>query len=109
MRTHPGHDQLSSQVLHLGLHLAADVELVAVESDALQEGQQVLLAGRVGTLPNRQQTNKSDTVSHIQMNDQSTRPLSLQEEIFQAECPALNRRVAASDLANGILIPPLCP
>lgn len=48
--TYPGDDELPAQVLHLGLHLAADVELVAVERDALQVGQQVLLARRVRAL-----------------------------------------------------------
>lgn len=48
--TYPGDDELPTQVLHLGLHLAADVELVAVERDALQVGQQVLLARRVRAL-----------------------------------------------------------
>lgn len=50
VRTYPGDDELPAQVLHLGLHLAADVELVAVERDALQVGQQVLLARRVRAL-----------------------------------------------------------
>lgn len=42
---HPGDDQLPTEVLHLGLDFAADVELVAVEGDALKVGQQVLFAG----------------------------------------------------------------
>lgn len=44
-KTHPGDDQLPTEVLHLGLDFAADVELVAVEGDALKVGQQVLFAG----------------------------------------------------------------
>lgn len=48
--TYPRDDELPTKVLHLGLDLAADVELVAVEGDALQVGEQVLLAGRVRTL-----------------------------------------------------------
>lgn len=42
--TYPGHDELSAQILDLGFHLAADVELVTVQGDSLQVGQQVLLA-----------------------------------------------------------------
>lgn len=42
--TYPRHDELSSQILHLSFHLTADVELVAVQGDPLQVGQQVLLA-----------------------------------------------------------------
>lgn len=48
--TYPRHDELPSEVLHFGLHFAADVELVAVQGDALQVGQQVLFARRVGAL-----------------------------------------------------------
>lgn len=33
--TYPRHDELPSEVLHFGLHFAADVELVAVEGNAL--------------------------------------------------------------------------
>ena len=44
-KTHPGDDQLPTEVLHLGLDFAAEVELVAVEGDALKVGQQVLFAG----------------------------------------------------------------
>lgn len=43
--TYPRDDELSSQVLDLGLDLATDVELVAVQGDSLQVSQQVLLAG----------------------------------------------------------------
>lgn len=49
-RTYPGDNKLSSQVLHFRLDFAADVELVAVQGDTLQVGQQVLLAGRVRAL-----------------------------------------------------------
>lgn len=42
--THPRHDELSAQILDLGFHLAADVELMTVQGDSLQVGQQVLLA-----------------------------------------------------------------
>lgn len=49
-RTYPRDDQLPSQVLHFSFDFAADVELVAVQGDALQVGQQVLLAGRVRAL-----------------------------------------------------------
>lgn len=48
--THPRDDKLSTKVLHFRLDLATDVELVAVESDALKVGQQVLLTGRVWAL-----------------------------------------------------------
>lgn len=48
--TYPGDDELPTQVLDLGLDFAADVELVAVEGDALQVGQQILLAGGVRAL-----------------------------------------------------------
>lgn len=51
--TYPRDHELSSQVLHLGLDLAADVKLMAVEGDALQVGQQVLLASGVRTLEKR--------------------------------------------------------
>lgn len=50
LETYPGDDQLSPEVLNLSLDFAADVELVAVEGDALQVGQQVGLAGGVGAL-----------------------------------------------------------
>lgn len=43
--TYPRDDKLSTKVLYFSLDFAADVELVAVESDALKVGQQVLLAG----------------------------------------------------------------
>lgn len=43
--TYPRDNQLPTKVLHLGLDFAADVELVAIEGDALKVGQQVLLAG----------------------------------------------------------------
>lgn len=43
--TYPRDNQLPAEVLHLGLDFAADVELVAVEGNALKIGQQVLLAG----------------------------------------------------------------
>lgn len=48
--TYPRDNELPTKVLHLGLDFATDVELMAVEGDALQVGQQVLLAGRVWTL-----------------------------------------------------------
>jgi hypothetical protein len=48
--TYPRDDQLSTKVLYFSLDFAADVELVAVESDALKVGQQVLLACRVWAL-----------------------------------------------------------
>lgn len=48
--TYPRDDKLSTKVLHFSLDFAADVELVAVESNALEVGQQVLLAGRVWAL-----------------------------------------------------------
>lgn len=53
--TYPRDHELPAQVLHLGLHLAADVELVAVERDALQVRQQVLLARGVRALGTRTQ------------------------------------------------------
>lgn len=34
--THPRHDELSTQILNLGFHLAADVELMAVQGNSLQ-------------------------------------------------------------------------
>lgn len=43
----PRDDQLSSQVLHLSLDFAADVELVTIQGNTLQVGQQVLLTGGV--------------------------------------------------------------
>lgn len=42
--THPRHDELSAQILNLRFHLAANVELMTVQGDSLQVGQQVLLA-----------------------------------------------------------------
>lgn len=48
--TYPRDDELPTEVLYLSLDFAADVELVAVEGDALQVGQQVLLAGGVWAL-----------------------------------------------------------
>lgn len=48
--TYPRDDELPAKVLYLGLDFAADVELVAVEGDALQVGKQVLLAGGVWAL-----------------------------------------------------------
>lgn len=53
--TYPRDHELPAQVLHLSLHLAADVELVAVERDALQVRQQVLLARGVRALGTRTQ------------------------------------------------------
>lgn len=53
--THPRDNQLPSQVLNFSFDFTADVELMAVQGDALQVGEQVLLAGRVGTLRERQQ------------------------------------------------------
>ena len=44
-KTYPRDNELSTEILHLSLDFAADVELVAVEGDTLQVGQQVLLAG----------------------------------------------------------------
>lgn len=49
-RTYPRDHKLSSQILHFSFDFAADVELVAVQGDTLQVGQQVLLAGRVRAL-----------------------------------------------------------
>lgn len=49
-RTYPRDHKLSSQILHFSFDFAADVELVAVEGDTLQVGQQVLFAGRVRAL-----------------------------------------------------------
>ena len=43
----PRGDELPTMCLHLGLDLAADVELVTVEGNALLGGQQVLLAGLI--------------------------------------------------------------
>lgn len=43
--TYPRDNKLSTKVLYFSLDFATDVELVAVESDALKVGQQVLLAG----------------------------------------------------------------
>lgn len=54
LETYPRDDQLSPEVLNLSLDFAADVELVAVEGDALQVGQQVGLAGGVGALRRRE-------------------------------------------------------
>ncbi|MEQ2303329.1 hypothetical protein AMECASPLE_015673 [Ameca splendens] len=48
--THPRDNQLSSQILNFSLDFTADVELMAIQGDALQVGEQVLLTGRVGTL-----------------------------------------------------------
>lgn len=42
--TYPRHDELAAKILDLGFHLAADVELMTVQGDSLQVGQQVLLA-----------------------------------------------------------------
>lgn len=49
-QTHPRHDQLSAQILNLSFHLAADVELMTVQGNSLQVGQQVLLARWIGAL-----------------------------------------------------------
>lgn len=49
-RTYPRDHKLSSQILHFSFDFAADVELVAVQGDTLQVGQQVLFAGRVRAL-----------------------------------------------------------
>lgn len=49
-RTYPRHDELSSQILNFSFDFAADVELVAVQGDTLQVGQQVLFAGGVRAL-----------------------------------------------------------
>lgn len=54
--TYPRDDKLSTEVLYFSLDLAADVELVAVERDALKVGQQVLLAGGVWALTEKEKT-----------------------------------------------------
>lgn len=54
VETYPRDDQLPSEVLNLSLDFAADVELVTVQGDALQVGQQVGLAGGVGALQQRE-------------------------------------------------------
>ncbi|MFN9940243.1 MAG: hypothetical protein ACK56I_12295, partial [bacterium] len=45
-----GDDKLAGDVLHVRLHLASDVELVAVEGDPLQVGDEILLGGGLGAL-----------------------------------------------------------
>ena len=51
--THPGDDEFPTHTLHVGLDLAGNVELVAVEGDTLQIRHQVLLTGRVWALEER--------------------------------------------------------
>ena len=43
IESYPGDDKFSTDVLHIGLHLAGDVQLVAVESDTLEIREQVRL------------------------------------------------------------------
>lgn len=59
-RTYPRDDELPSQVLHFSFDFAADVELVAVQGDTLQVGQQVLFAGRVRALEETDATRHTD-------------------------------------------------
>lgn len=42
--THPRHDEFSAQILNFSFHLAANVELMTVQGNSLQVGQQILLA-----------------------------------------------------------------
>lgn len=82
-RTYPRDDQLPSQVLHFSFDFAADVELVAVEGDTLQVGQQVLFAGRVRALEETDVTRHTDVDScfvacrqgHHRLLSQPFRPL----------------------------------
>lgn len=62
-RTYPRDDELPSQVLHFSFDFAADVELVAVQGDTLQVGQQVLFAGGVGALEETDVTRHTDVDS----------------------------------------------
>lgn len=64
-RTYPRDDELPSQVLHFCFDFAADVELVAVQGDTLQVGQQVLFAGGVGTLQETDVTRHTDVDSSV--------------------------------------------
>lgn len=64
-RTYPRDDELPSQVLHFSLDFAADVELVAVQGDTLQVGQQVLFAGRVRALEETDVTRHTDVDSRF--------------------------------------------
>lgn len=62
--THPRHDELSAQILDLGFHLAADVELMTVQGDSLQVGQQVLLARRIRALIRKEGQRNMLLVAH---------------------------------------------
>lgn len=74
-RTYPRDDQLPSQVLHFSFDFAADVELVAVQGDPLQVGQQVLFAGRVRTLQETDVTRHPDVDSSFVACQQGYRGL----------------------------------
>ena len=52
--TYPRHDELSAQILNLRFHLAANVELMTVQGNSLQVGQQILLARRIRALNGRE-------------------------------------------------------
>lgn len=49
-QTYPRHNELSTQILDLGFHLAANVELMAVQGNSLQVSQKILLARRIRAL-----------------------------------------------------------
>lgn len=48
--THPRHDEFTGDVLDVGLDLGGDVQLVAVQGDAVQVGQHVILGPGLWTL-----------------------------------------------------------
>lgn len=49
-KNYPWNYQLSAYVLHVRLYFGCDLDLVTVESDTLQVGQQIFLGAALGTL-----------------------------------------------------------
>lgn len=71
IKTHPRHHKLSSQILHFGFDFTADIELVAVQGDALQISQQILLARWIWTLQ-REKTRSNDGTEPFRNNKMFT-------------------------------------
>lgn len=68
-QTYPGHDELSAQILDLSFHLAANVELMTVQGNSLQVGQQILLARWIRALNGKE--GQGHTLSKHKKNNKS--------------------------------------
>lgn len=67
--TYPGHDELSTQILNLSFHLAANVELMTVQGNSLQVGQQILFARRIRTLKDKGMEENSQNMPETAHNN----------------------------------------